>query len=240
MSECADESPIDETSVDCLYSNDVYVSESGDDDEFGDQQQSKDLQNAGTDLSSSLKKTVRFNDRVQQTLFRPNSSILGQKKKHDRKQQQQQAKMKRKRTTSNSSVGSESKTSVSDIETDLNSGQLAETESTGQKKSKSDGQRFDKKKSAIMEGNNRYAGFLVGHRPVDQSKSGHQRHASGDSALGDDEDCDAGEQQIDETPARICISDTKDSGIDEFWSISGRWRRNVAEMGSTLEQIFSK
>lgn len=213
LSECANESMMEGASTDCLFPNDPYVSESDDGD--SDQQQPQDTNSLGNDQSSSFKKTVRFNDLVQQALFRPNSSILGHKKRLERKQQQHQhqAKMKRKRTNSNS-------ISASETDPDPMGGDPAQKARPIPFTTGDQGRHHQKR---AMEGNGRYAGFLIGHRPINSDH--HKRHLSGDSALGDDEgDCEAGDgaqegdiavAQPEVNAARIQTSDTKDSGIDE-------------------------
>ncbi|KAL3268313.1 hypothetical protein HHI36_007431 [Cryptolaemus montrouzieri] len=55
------------------------------------------------ELSTSLKKTVRFNDVVSRQLYRFNSSILGQKKKNQRKAQKKKKALERRHSESEAS-----------------------------------------------------------------------------------------------------------------------------------------
>nr|XP_023018354.1 protein kintoun [Leptinotarsa decemlineata] len=55
------------------------------------------------EISGSLKKTVRFNDVVTQQLFRSNSSILGQKKKNQRKAKNKKRALERRHSESEAS-----------------------------------------------------------------------------------------------------------------------------------------
>jgi len=158
-------------------------SESGDDDELRERSLS----------SSSSKKTVRFNEKVQENVFRPNSSILGQRKKNQKKQQR-----KRKRTNSG-----DSQTGGSENENDdEHENEQAETEkeeaesddvivekSVEEKGDKpmvgsNPGQKKSQKKPVVLE-DKRYNGFVLGENKRPQL---HRRHSSGDSALGDDEE----------------------------------------------------
>ncbi|XP_043597785.1 protein kintoun isoform X2 [Bombus pyrosoma] len=81
---------VSESSGDELISNNITVSESSAD-EIGTAASSIDchydsIPDLNSELDcSSLKKTVRFNDVVSRQLFRSNSSILGQRKKNQRK-----------------------------------------------------------------------------------------------------------------------------------------------------------
>ncbi|XP_050591451.1 protein kintoun isoform X2 [Bombus affinis] len=81
---------VSESSGDELISNNITVSESSAD-EIGTAASSVDchydsIPDLNSELDcSSLKKTVRFNDVVSRQLFRSNSSILGQRKKNQRK-----------------------------------------------------------------------------------------------------------------------------------------------------------
>ncbi|KAK9889599.1 hypothetical protein WA026_006970 [Henosepilachna vigintioctopunctata] len=58
---------------------------------------------SGAEISTSLKKTVRFNDVVSKQLFRFNSSILGQKKKNQRKAQKKKKALERRHSESETS-----------------------------------------------------------------------------------------------------------------------------------------
>nr|CAH7715100.1 unnamed protein product [Callosobruchus chinensis] len=61
------------------------------------------------EVSTSLKKTVRFNDVVMRQLFRSNSSILGQKKKNQRKAQKKKRALERRHSESEASEVEEKK-----------------------------------------------------------------------------------------------------------------------------------
>jgi len=181
--------------------------------------------------SSSSKKSVRFSDRVQENVFRPNSSILGQRKKNQKKQQR-----KRKRTFSSDSQtgGSENENeNEHDNENEneeIDSEQLEDevveeekqevVEKEKVEKENVETSRGQKKKAQpkpVVLDDKRYNGFVVGEKKREK----HRRHSSGDSALGDDEAegdvfvkpvCQVGKKGKRRT---VSCGDPKDSGIDE-------------------------
>ncbi|XP_018561977.1 protein kintoun [Anoplophora glabripennis] len=61
------------------------------------------------EISTSLKKTVRFNDVVMRQLFRSNSSILGQKKKNQRKSKNKKRAQERRHSESEASESDDKK-----------------------------------------------------------------------------------------------------------------------------------
>ncbi|XP_012248656.1 protein kintoun isoform X2 [Bombus impatiens] len=99
---------VSESSGDELISNNITVSESSAD-EIGTAASSIDchydsIPDLNSELDcSSLKKTVRFNDVVSRQLFRSNSSILGQRKKNQRKLRNKRRAYERKMSESEAS-----------------------------------------------------------------------------------------------------------------------------------------
>lgn len=92
-------------------------------------------------MSCSLKKTVRFNDVIMKQLFRSNSSILGQKKKNQRKARNKKRAQERRYSESEASDVETSK-KEGDIQTNDRSGFRGESREKSMDYKKDDGDIF--------------------------------------------------------------------------------------------------